>query len=75
MSNAKGIASAFVLSSLLLSPFAMAEESQAFVARNEAQHATFELHETELAQQQAKDHLKTPQVSASKPQTESANHG
>jgi hypothetical protein len=29
-----GVASVFVLSSLLLSPLAMAEESQAFVARN-----------------------------------------
>jgi hypothetical protein len=29
-----GIASVFVLSSLLLSPLAMAEESQAFVTRN-----------------------------------------
>jgi hypothetical protein len=75
MTNAKGIASAFVLSSLLLSPFAMAEESQAFVARNEVQHAAFEQHEAELAQQQATDHLKTPQVSASQPQTESVNHG
>ncbi|AYG43539.1 hypothetical protein DV532_04185 [Pseudomonas sp. Leaf58] len=34
MSNSMGIASVFVLSSLLLSPLAMAEESQAFVTRN-----------------------------------------
>ncbi|MCE5983289.1 hypothetical protein [Pseudomonas sp. LF19] len=34
MSNSMGVASVFVLSSLLLSPLAMAEESQAFVARN-----------------------------------------
>ncbi|WDY57228.1 hypothetical protein [Pseudomonas sp. PSKL.D1] len=34
MSNSMGIASVFVLSSLLLSPLAMAEESPAFVARN-----------------------------------------
>ena len=34
MSNSKGIASLFVLSSLLLSPLAMAEESQAFITRN-----------------------------------------
>ncbi|MGJ7552113.1 hypothetical protein [Pseudomonas alloputida] len=33
MSNSMGIASVFVLSSLLLSPLAMAEESPAFVAR------------------------------------------
>ena len=36
MSNSMGIASVFVLSSLLLSPLAMAEESPAFVARNAA---------------------------------------
>ncbi|WP_043200579.1 hypothetical protein [Pseudomonas putida] len=34
MSNSMGIASVFVLSSLLLSPLAMAEESSAFVTRN-----------------------------------------
>ncbi|WP_342624236.1 hypothetical protein [Pseudomonas alkylphenolica] len=34
MSNSMGVASVFVLSSLLLSPLAMAEESQAFIARN-----------------------------------------
>lgn len=34
MSSSMGIASVFVLSSLLLSPLAMAEESPAFVARN-----------------------------------------
>ncbi|MGE7993193.1 hypothetical protein ACQKPE_19575 [Pseudomonas sp. NPDC089554] len=34
MSNSMGVASVFVLSSLLLSPLAMAEESAAFVARN-----------------------------------------
>ncbi|UXH39266.1 MULTISPECIES: hypothetical protein [Pseudomonas] len=33
MSNSMGIASVFILSSLLLSPLAMAEESPAFVAR------------------------------------------
>lgn len=36
MSNSMGIASVFVLSSLLLSPLAMAEESPAFVTRNAA---------------------------------------
>lgn len=34
MSNSMGVASVFILSSLLLSPLAMAEESPAFVARN-----------------------------------------
>ncbi|CAM4033207.1 Secreted protein [Pseudomonas reidholzensis] len=36
MSNKLGVASVFVLSSLLLSPLAMAEESPAFVARTAA---------------------------------------
>ena len=44
MSNSMGIASAFVLSSLFLSPFAMAEESQAFVAQNAARAAAYEEH-------------------------------
>ncbi|MCW2269769.1 hypothetical protein KC131_24110 [Pseudomonas sp. JQ170] len=39
MSNSMGIASVFALSSLLLSPLAMAEESQAFVAQNAARAA------------------------------------
>ncbi|MCP3752329.1 hypothetical protein [Pseudomonas sp. SBB6] len=39
MSNSMGVASVFILSSLLLSPLTMAEESQAFVARN-AERAT-----------------------------------
>jgi len=37
-----GVASVFVLSSLLLSPLAMAEESQAFVARNAELNAVHE---------------------------------
>lgn len=47
MSNSMGIASAFVLSSLFLSPLAMAEESQAFVAKNAARAAA---QETQTAQ-------------------------
>jgi hypothetical protein len=42
MSNSMGIASAFVLSSLFLSPLAMAEESPAFVAQNAARAAAFD---------------------------------
>jgi len=49
MSNRMGITSVFVLSSLLLSPLAMAEESPAFVAQNEARAAALEQHQTELA--------------------------
>lgn len=47
MSNSMGIASVFVLSSLLLSPLAMAEESPAFVARNAALWA---VHQEAIAQ-------------------------
>ncbi len=36
MSNSMGIASAFVLSALMLSPLAQAEESPVFAARNQA---------------------------------------
>ncbi len=49
MSSSMGMASVFVMSSLLLSPLAMAEESPAFVARNEARAAAFEQHQHELA--------------------------
>ncbi|MNE20944.1 hypothetical protein D3C80_1140880 [compost metagenome] len=48
MSNSMGIASAFVLSSLFLSPFAMAEESQAFVAHNAARADAFDKARAEL---------------------------
>lgn len=48
MSNSMGIASAFVLSSLFLSPVAMAEESPAFVAQNAARAAAFDKAQTEL---------------------------
>ncbi|WP_166360152.1 hypothetical protein [Pseudomonas akapageensis] len=51
MSNSMGIASAFVLSSLLLSPLAMAEESRAFVAHNAARQAAFEQANQELTAQ------------------------
>ncbi|WP_449429794.1 hypothetical protein [Pseudomonas putida] len=61
MSNSMGIASVFVLSSLLLSPLAMAEESQAFVARN-AQFAA--VHQEALANQA--DAAKDAQQTASK---------
>jgi hypothetical protein len=48
MSNSMGIASAFVLSSLFLSPFAMAEESPAFIAHNAARAAAFDKAQAEL---------------------------
>jgi hypothetical protein len=43
-----GIASAFVLSSLFLSPFAMAEESPAFVAQNSARTDAYEKSRDEM---------------------------
>ena len=52
MSSSMGMASVFVLSSLLLSPLAMAEESPAFVAQNAARAATFEQHQAELTAHQ-----------------------
>ncbi len=42
MSTSMGIASVFVLSSLMLSPMAMAEESQGFIAQKAAHDAAFE---------------------------------
>ncbi len=67
MSNSMGIASAFVLSSLLLSPFAMAEESPAFVAHNAARAAAFDKAQAELTAKAQKSE-KTRQTSASQAQ-------
>lgn len=55
MSTSMGMASVLVLSSMLLSPLAMAEESPAFVAKNEARAAAFEQRQTELANHQQND--------------------
>jgi len=68
-----GIASALIVSSLLAAPFAMAEESPAFVARNEAVHTNFEQHEEALAAK-AKEQDKTQQASTYNPQVENAKH-
>ncbi|SER31791.1 hypothetical protein SAMN03159444_03838 [Pseudomonas sp. NFACC02] len=73
MFKAIGFASALVLSSLLAAPFAMAEESSAFVARNDAIHATFEQHEEALAAR-AREQDKTRQASTYNPQTENTKH-
>jgi len=59
-----GIASVFILSSLLLSPLAMAEESQAFVARN-AQLAAAQQEAREAVAHKA-DTLKDAKQTASK---------
>lgn len=48
MSSSMGMASVFALSSLLLSPLALAEESPAFVAQNAARAAAFEQYQKEL---------------------------
>ncbi|VVO29004.1 hypothetical protein PS858_03228 [Pseudomonas fluorescens] len=67
MSNTMGIASAFVLSSLFLSPFAMAEESQAFVAHNAVRAAAFEDHQSEMTAK-AQDAAQTPKASTTQAQ-------
>ena len=63
MSNSMGIASAFVLSSLFLSPLAMAEESQTFVAHNASRAAAFEEHQIEMTAK-ASDPTRAPQASS-----------
>ncbi|MBF8720706.1 hypothetical protein [Pseudomonas guariconensis] len=65
MSNSMGIASVFVLSSLLLSPLAMAEESPAFVARNAELSAVHQDARDAYAAQQA-DAAKDVRQTASK---------
>ena len=64
MSNSMGIASVFVLSSLLLSPLAMAEESQAFVARNAELAAVHQEAREAVANQS--DSVKAPEQTVSK---------
>lgn len=64
MSNSMGVASVFVLSSLLLSPLAMAEESQAFVARNA---------ELAAVHQQARETIAAQSEQASKPAEQTAS--
>ena len=65
MSNSMGIASVFVLSSLLLSPLAMAEESPAFVARNAELAAVHQEARDAVAAQQT-DAVKDANQTASK---------
>ncbi|WP_369988053.1 hypothetical protein [Pseudomonas xanthosomatis] len=69
MSNSMGVASVFVLSSLLLSPLAMAEESPAFVARNAELSAVHQEAREAFAAQKA-DAGKDAQQTASKVQTD-----
>ncbi|MCX2886863.1 MULTISPECIES: hypothetical protein [Pseudomonas] len=64
MSNSMGIASVFVLSSLLLSPLAMAEESPAFVARNAEFSAVHQDARETVAAQQADAAKDAPQTAS-----------
>ena len=68
MSNITGIASAFVLSSLFLSPIAMAEESQTFVAQNAARTTAYDQYQSEMTAK-APDAAQSPQTSTSASQT------
>jgi hypothetical protein len=68
-----GIASALVISSLLAAPFAMAEESPAFVARNDVIHANLE-QQAEALTALAKEQDKNQQASTYNPQAENAKH-
>jgi hypothetical protein len=68
MSNSMGIASAFVLSSLFLSPVVMAEESQTFVTHNTARAAAFEEHQIEMTAKAAQD-SQAPQASSTQAQS------
>lgn len=71
MSNSMGIASAFVLSSLFLSPLAMAEESPAFVAQNAARAAAFDQAQAELtAKTQNPEHAPQASTIKAQPQVE-----
>lgn len=70
MSNSMGIASAFFLSSLFVAPVAMAEESQAFAARNAARSEVFQDAQVALvAQQKNTEH--TQKVTAEHSQADS----
>ena len=67
MSNSMGIASAFVLSSLFLSPMAMAEESQSFVAHNAARAHAFEQSQVDVMAK-SQDASQAPQAATSQAQ-------
>ncbi len=73
MSKSLGIVGAIILSSMMLSPLAMAEESPAFVARNEAIQANFEQHQEALALK-AQQHENSQQAQAAKAQNDEAKN-
>ncbi|SDH42086.1 hypothetical protein [Pseudomonas abietaniphila] len=68
-----GIASALIVSLFLTAPFAMAEESPAFVARNDVIHANLEQYEEALTAQ-AREQSRNQQASTYNPQAENAKH-
>ncbi|KPG92065.1 hypothetical protein CQ009_22510 [Pseudomonas sp. MYb2] len=68
MSNSMGIASAFVLSSLILSPMAMAEESQSFVAHNVARAQAYDQYQAEVMAK-AQNTSQAPQAATSQIQS------
>ena len=68
-----GIASTLIVFSLLVAPVAMAEESSAFVARNDAIHTIHEQHEEALGAKSG-EHEKTRQAWTYYPQAENAKH-
>lgn len=65
MSNSMGIASVFILSSVLLSPLAMAEESQAFMAQTARHQAAME-QSREAVAKHLQDSAKGAEQAASK---------
>ncbi|MGO2449708.1 hypothetical protein [Pseudomonas taetrolens] len=71
MSSSMGMASVFVLSSLLLSPLAMAEESPAFVAQNAARAAAFEKSQAELTARHQNDAKPQQTQATTSPQDQS----
>jgi len=70
MSNTMGIASAFVLSSLFLSPVVMAEESHAFVAHNAGIAQAFQQTQGEMTAK-AQGAAQSPDAQAARPQSSS----
>lgn len=71
MSNSMGIASVFVLSSVLLSPLAMAEESQAFVAQT-ARHQAGMAQAQEAYAKKQQDAAKASEQTASQVESSAA---
>lgn len=71
MTRSLSFASLIVVSSLLLSPLAMAEESPAFVAQTQGHEQALE-HRQELAQKA--DELKTQQAASQQQKNDLTNH-